>query len=113
MHELSVVLSIVDCVQEEVNKHGAVKVNRIELDIGNMASIDWDSFEFAWEPGVRNTVLHHAKKIINKIPAMAVCVDCEHLFEKITLYDACPACGKYVHRLKSGKELKIKSLLIS
>jgi hydrogenase nickel incorporation protein HypA/HybF len=113
MHELSVILSIVDCVQNEVIKQGAKKVNRIELDIGNMVSIDWNCFEFAWEPGVRNTVLEHAKRIVNKIPSIAVCADCAHTFKKKSLYDACPECGKYVHELKSGKELKIKSLLIA
>jgi hydrogenase nickel incorporation protein HypA/HybF len=113
MHELSIVLSIVNSVQTEVAKQEAKEVRRIELDIGNMAGIEWDSFDFAWEPATKNTVLEKAERVINHIPAMATCVACEHEFEKHAPYDACPVCGNYLHHLRSGKELKIKSLVIA
>ena len=112
MHELSIVLSIVDQVQKEVFKLEATAVKRIELDIGILAGIEFDSFDFAWEPATKNTVLQHAERIVNHIPAMAVCVDCNHVFEKEKPYDACPKCGNYLHQLTSGRELKIKSILI-
>jgi len=113
MHELSIVLSIVDSVQAEVVRQKATNVSRIELDIGNLAGIEWESFDFAWEPAIKNTVLEDAERVINHIPAMAVCVACDHEFEKHEPYDACPVCGNYLHSLKSGKELKIKSIRIS
>ena len=113
MHELSIVLSIVDAVTKEVDQQKAQTVNRIELDIGNLAGIEWDSFEFAWPPAIKGTVLEHAERIVNHIPAIAVCAECGHEFEKKEPYDACPQCDTYLHHLKSGKELKIKSLLIS
>jgi len=112
MHELSIVMSIVDQVHEEVVKNNATEVKRIELDIGNLAGIEWDSFNFAWEPAIKNTVLHNAERVVNQIKAIAKCVECSHEFEKQEPYDACPKCGNYLHHLKSGKELKIKSLLI-
>lgn len=113
MHELSIVMSIVEQVEEEVRKRDAHKVNRIEFDIGDMAGIEWDSFDFAWEPAIKNTVLAEAERIINHIPAKAQCMDCEHEFEKKEAYDECPNCGHFMHHLKSGKELKIKSLVIT
>ncbi len=113
MHELSIVMSIVDSVATEVRRQNATNVSRIELDIGNLAGIEWESFDFAWEPATKNTVLEHAERIINHIPAMALCVACNHEFEKHEPYDACPVCGNYLHSLKSGKELKIKSIRIS
>jgi hydrogenase nickel incorporation protein HypA/HybF len=113
MHELSIVMSIVDSVATEVKRQNATNVSRIELDIGNLAGIEWESFDFAWEPATKNTVLEHAERIINHIPALALCVACNHEFEKHEPYDACPVCGNYLHSLKSGKELKIKSIRIS
>jgi hydrogenase nickel incorporation protein HypA/HybF len=113
MHELSIVMSIVSSVQTEVAKQEAKEVRRIELDIGNLAGIEWDSFEFAWEPAIKNTVLEKAERVVNHIPAMAICVECNTEFEKHAPYDACPKCGNYLHRLQSGKELKIKSLVIA
>lgn len=113
MHELSIVLSIVNSVQTEVAKQEAKEVRRIELDIGNMAGIEWDSFDFAWEPAIKDTALEKAERIINHIPAIATCVECDSEFEKHEPYDACPTCGNYLHQLKSGKELKIKSIVIA
>lgn len=113
MHELSIVLSIVDSVTAEVKKQEAHVVKRIELDIGNLAGIEWDSFEFAWEPATKQTVLEFAERKVNHIPAIAKCVACNHEFEKHQPYDECPKCGNYLHQLLSGKELKIKSLLIA
>lgn len=112
MHELSIVLSIVDQVQEEVFKLEAKTVKRIELEIGNLAGIEWQSFDFAWQPATQNTVLEHAERIVYRIPAIAVCSDCNYEFEKTAVYDSCPNCGNFLHHLKSGKELKIKSILI-
>ena len=34
-------------------------------------------------------------------------------FEKNAFYDACPICGNYLHALQSGKELKIRSILLT
>ena len=113
MHELSIVLSIVERVEEEVVKQAAETVKRIEIDIGNLAGIEMDSFDFAWEPAIKNTVLQDAVRVINHIPAIATCIECNHEFEKDEPYSSCPKCGNFLHALKSGKELKIKSLLIA
>ena len=56
MHELSIVLSIVDQVQEEVFKLDAKTVKRIELEIGNLAGIEWQNFDFAWQPATHATL---------------------------------------------------------
>ena len=60
MHELSIVMSIVDQVTEVVREKNAHSVERIELEIGELAGIEWHSFDFAWEPGTRNSVLKFA-----------------------------------------------------
>lgn len=113
MHELSIVLSIVDAATREVARENAERVKRIELDIGDLAGIEWQSFDFAWQPATQNTVLADAELVVNHIPALAECVNCQAEFSKKQPYDACPQCGTFLHLLKSGKELKIKSLLIS
>lgn len=113
MHELSIVLSIVNSVEAEVKKLGGKAVKRIELDIGNLAGIEYDSFDFAWPPATKNTMLEHAERKINHIPGIAICMECGKEFEKEKAFDACPTCGNYLHSLKSGKEMKIKSILIN
>ena len=113
MHELSIAQSIVDIADEEARKAGAVAISKIELDIGLLAGIEFDAFDFAWPEAVRNTFLENAERVINKIPGKAQCVSCGHIFEMKDYFELCPECGAYNHEIISGKELKIKSIEIT
>ena len=112
MHELSIAMSIVEQVTEVVKQKNATSVTRIELDIGELSGLEWASFDFAWQPATRHSVLEHAERIVNRIPGIALCVECGHQYPKHQAYDACPACQSYFHQLMSGKELRIKSIMV-
>jgi len=112
MHELSIVLSIVDIAEKEVKKHEADSVERIELDIGKLSGIEPHALEFAWEYGVNDSVLAHAEKVINYIPGKAICMDCGHEFEVEQVYDECPKCKSYMKDFRSGRELHVRSLTL-
>jgi Zn finger protein HypA/HybF involved in hydrogenase expression len=54
-------------------------VDSIELEIGTQAGIEFDALDFAWDVGVRNTVLQQAERKIDKVQAMARCsCGCEY-----------------------------------
>lgn len=113
MHELSIVMSIVDIAEEQVRKAGARKVDRIDLDIGTLAGVEMDALEFAWSEGVKNTVLAGARRNIHRIKAKARCGDCGREYEIEQLFDPCPFCGEFLNELIQGKELRVKSLTVS
>lgn len=113
MHELSIVLSIVDIAGEQVRRAGAARVDRIDLDIGTLAGIEFPALDFAWSAGVRHTVLERAERHINRIAGRARCMDCGHEFDTDELFVACPACGEYLIEVIRGKELRVKSLVVS
>ncbi|MDX1942023.1 MAG: hydrogenase maturation nickel metallochaperone HypA [Saprospiraceae bacterium] len=113
MHELSIVMGIVEIAESETRKAGAVAVESIELEIGKLAGIQIDSLEFAWDVAVKNTVLQKAHRQIHHIPGKARCSECETEFEMIELYDACPNCGQYFSEILQGQELRVKSLVVS
>jgi hydrogenase nickel incorporation protein HypA/HybF len=110
MHELSIVLSVVDLVTDEVRKAGARAVTRIDLEIGTMAGIEFDALDFVWDAGVRGTVLAGAVRHVHRVEARARCSECGHAFGVEQLYEACPKCGGYFHHLLSGQEMRIKSI---
>ncbi len=113
MHELSIVKSIVDIASEEVRKHHAAAVEKINLEIGSLAGIELDALNFAWELAVKNTVLEDAEKEIHSVQAISKCKSCNQIFPCQTLYDPCPHCGNFFNDLTCGRELKIKSLTVS
>ena len=113
MHELSIVLSIVDIANEQVRKARARKVDSIDLDIGTLAGIEMEALDFAWDAAVNRTVLAKAKRHINHIQARARCLDCGEVFEIQQLFDACPRCGNLFSELLRGKELRVRALTVS
>lgn len=112
MHELSIVMSIVDLATVQAAKHEAIAIEEIELDIGCLTSIEMDSFEFAWKQGIKQTILENATRKINRIEGKARCSDCGTYFNMLQLYDSCPQCNSHLAEIISGKELKVKSLVL-
>ena len=47
MHELSIVMGIVDLATKQALANGAILIEEIELEIGCLSGIEMDSFEFA------------------------------------------------------------------
>lgn len=112
MHELSVVQSIVDIAEEEVKKRGAHTVDSIELEIGTQAGVEFDALDFAWDVGVQRTILQEAERKINRIQAIARC-SCGCEYPVMEPFEPCPACHEVLVEYIQGKELKVKSLVIS
>jgi hydrogenase nickel incorporation protein HypA/HybF len=112
MHELSIVLSIVDAAEEQARLHHAKAIERIDLEIGELAGVDEHALKFAWEVGVKNTVLENARYSIHKIKGQARCTSCDCEFELKELFDPCPLCGEHLLQIMHGKEMKIQSITL-
>ena len=110
MHELSIALGIVKIAEDETTKANAHKVELIELEIGTLAGIDFESLDFVWPAAVKDTVLENAIKKINVIKGKAKCVDCDTVFDVKYLYDPCPKCNSNFKGILQGKELRVKAL---
>ena len=113
MHELSVALGIVKIAEIETARANAEEVELIELEIGTLAGIEFESLDFVWPSAVKDTVLEHAIKKINIIKGKGKCLDCDAVFEIDHLYDACPKCDSFLKSILQGKELRIKVMEVS
>ncbi|BAU53508.1 hydrogenase maturation nickel metallochaperone HypA/HybF [Mucilaginibacter gotjawali] len=113
MHELSIVMGIIKIAEDHARAAEAAAIDEIELDIGTMSGIDMDSMEFAWTQAIQGTMLKDTVRKINSITAKAKCLDCDTEFEIKNYYDACPVCGEHLIEILQGKELKVRSLLVS
>lgn len=113
MHELSIVMSILEIAGEQAGKAGAAQIEEIELDIGTLTSIEEEAFDFAWKQAVKGTALEKTVRTINRIVGEGRCPACQAVFPVNQLYDPCPECGEPFVELTHGKELRVKSLVIS
>ena len=112
MHELSIVMSIVDSARKQVAEHDATRVEYIGLEFGTLAGIEPEALEFAWEAAVPDTVLAGAERHIHYVQARAKCAGCGNEFDIQQLFEPCPLCGEYFSDLLQGQELKIKSMTL-
>ncbi len=110
MHELSVAMGIVRIAENEMAKAKAKSVELIELEIGTLAGIEFDSLDFVWTSAVKDTVLENAEKRIKIIHGKAQCGDCNAIYPIQFIYDNCPDCGSFLKRIVQGKELRVISL---
>lgn len=62
MHELSIVMSIIQIAEKESAKNNAAGVDEIELEIGDLSGIEMTAFDFAWAQAIRSTLLEKAKE---------------------------------------------------
>lgn len=113
MHELSIVLSIIDLAQKQTKEAQAQKVDEIELEIGELSGIEMNSFDFAWKQAIRDSILANSELKILRPKGLGQCLDCENSFYMSLIFDSCPSCGSPFVAIKSGKELRVKSLVVS
>ncbi len=110
MHELSIACSIVDIAKEHMQSHNALRISTIELDIGKLAGIEYDAFDFAWPEATNNTILENAEKKINKPEGKAVCNNCKKEFPIENIFDLCPECAGMDTEIIGGKELLVRKI---
>lgn len=113
MHELSIATSILKTAQQEVKDNGGEKILEIHLEIGKLSGVEIQSLQFVWELCVNETVLQDAKVTITEPEGKAQCAECETEFPLEKIFDSCPKCSSPFKNIISGKELKIKKLIIN
>lgn len=113
MHELSLVLSIIDIAEAQVKKAHARQVDAIELEVGSLAGIEMDALDFSWDVAVKNTVLAKAERKIDHVQAVARCSNCECEYLVHEPFEPCPACNELLVEYLKGKELRVKALVVS
>lgn len=112
MHEFSIANNIVELVESEARSKNALKVTEVRLDIGELAGIEIDSLNFAWNSIIPNTLLDCAKLKIKRVPGKCLCLSCGNEFKIRDYFDLCPVCQSFKNEILDGKELKVKSIEI-
>lgn len=113
MHELSVARSVVELVEAQPGVSRAVSVDEVELEIGRLAGVLPEALDFALKSAVRNTRLETARIVCRYIAGEGRCTDCGTVFPMTEIPEACPSCGSWWVAVVRGKELRVKSILVS
>jgi hydrogenase nickel incorporation protein HypA/HybF len=93
MHELSIILSIIDEVGDESKARGLHNVEIVHLKVGVFSGVDRDALLFAWQLACEGTPLEDSLLDIETVPLIIYCAVCQQDCTPLSLYQlCCPEC---------------------
>ena len=110
MHELSVTQSILEIALRHAERASAKRIVRLNLVIGELASIVDDSVQFYWDIISRDTIAEGAELHFERVPGILRCLGCGHTFPLDGRDYACPACGERQVVAAGGDEFRLESI---
>jgi len=111
MHELGVVLEVINTVETFAKDNGLTKIDTLVLQIGELSSMIPRYVEACYPAAADGTLLQDTKLIIEILPGNAICTKCSKVFNLIANNRKCPNCGDDAWDLLSGKEFMIKEIV--
>jgi hydrogenase nickel incorporation protein HypA/HybF len=108
MHEYSIVHALLEQVQAEARKHGAVAVRRIGIRIGALAGVEPDLLAAAYALFRERTICADAPLDIERAEACWSCPRCAAAIAAGAIL-RCPACGVPA-RLAGGDEIMLERI---
>lgn len=113
MHELSIAMSIVEMVEEEMERRGGLQITAVHLRIGQLAGVVKEALVSSYEMACEDTPLAGSQLLVEEVPVIMYCPTCEARRPVLaTEWFNCPQCGASVTEIVQGKELELVSLEI-
>lgn len=114
MHELSIAMSIVEMVSEQVAEAGGGGVRRVTLRIGRLAGVHAESLRFSFDLIREGTPLAEAELVVIDVPVRIWCPACATEVDLRGVQSfACPFCGMRSGDIRAGRELEVESIELS
>ena len=110
MHELSLIASVFDVLEEKAKEHGAVRVTGVVLKVGVMAGVVADLLESAFETYKKGTLAEGARLEIVIVPIRLRCPGCGGEAVREDTDFSCAACGSRRVEIVEGRELVVERI---
>lgn len=111
MHELSIALSIIEGVEEELARHPGAQVVAVHLRLGPLSGVAKDSLLFSYELACQDTRLEGSRLEIEEIPVVLYCELCAQERPAVSIQHLCCAvCNNSSADIRRGSELEVAAL---
>ena len=114
MHEMSLVRPLIQIIKEEAEAAGVEKITAVHLVIGEGRDIVMHLLESMFQFMARGTVAENAKVVVQHVPYMVKCNQCQTEFHLDVMQSetwTCPNCQAYKdYKQISGQEFYISKL---
>lgn len=110
MHELGLVVDLVDMVERIAEEKKIEKVKKVTLDVGQVYMVIPRLMYGVFRQASRGTRLEGAELVLNEIAAEALCQSCSTSFNPLNEDGVCPKCGESEYQVRAGKEFEIREI---
>jgi hydrogenase nickel incorporation protein HypA/HybF len=113
MHEVSLMESTLELAVRSAQQQGASQIHQLTLRVGQLSGVIPEALEFAFEVVRQGTLADQAKMVIESVPALCHCANCDRDFQPDDYIYDCPHCHQICSEVRQGKELELVSLEVS
>lgn len=112
MHELGVVFHVIKMVEEVAAENALTEISSVTLELGEVSGVIESYLQSCWRWSVekKSDIMHGCALIVEEIPAVTFCEDCEKTYQTVAHGKVCPHCGSEHTYLLQGNEFNIKEI---
>ncbi len=112
MHELSIIASLFEILEEKAQEQKANKIVLVKLKVGKLAGAVPEFLETAFNIYKDGTIAREAILEIEEVPLRIRCRTCQAIAERDDFVFVCPACGSTVLETLEGTELLLEKIAL-
>ena len=111
MHELGIVFSIMDSLEEVARENDVGSIHSVTLQVGEVSAVIPYYLTDCWDwAKKKREILAGCEMKVEVLPAVSYCVDCGKDYPTVEYGKSCPQCGSANTYLKMGNEINIKEV---
>ena len=111
MHELGVVFHVIDSLKKVAAANGVERINSVTLQLGEVSTVIPHYLTDCWKwAAAKEPLVAGAELVIETIPAISWCEDCQKQYGTVEHGRSCPYCGGGNTYLLQGSEFMIKEI---
>jgi hydrogenase nickel incorporation protein HypA/HybF len=110
MHELSIVASLFEVLEEKAKEQKAKKVTSVKVKVGALSGVVSEFLKTAFDIYKKDTVAAEAEIMIEKVPLKVQCEQCGTEIIKNDFIFICEKCNSRELKTLAGTELLLEKI---
>ncbi len=111
MHEIGIVRSMCKTVVDYARENNVRHISEIVCEIGELSLVIPEYVEELYPPVKADfPELEGTELILDTVPGLAECDECDEIFNVVANEGYCPNCGSFNKTVLSGRDFNIKEI---
>lgn len=112
MHELSIVISLIDLCEKNLKASGGNEIEEVVIKVGRLSGVESHYLRDAYEVYKSGTVCKNANLTIHEQSVVVECLECGFTSELTQNEFICPNCSSQNLKVIDGEDMYLMSLVI-